>query len=131
MTLGVDLSTERQLLFLRALAKWSADDIEFACMRAAEETRFPRMPIPGELIDYARQAPRRQLRGDMNRPVLDHTTSYNEKLAAESIAAVMSLFDDGFDCKSIPPLCQPTAAEQKKAFGDSYAAFNTGEQRRA
>lgn len=125
--LGIEpLSAERQVLYLRALAKWSVPEIRYACNKAAEECRYPVMPIPGVLIDYARSMPRRQLRGDLNRPALDHTTSYNEKLADESIRAVMALFPDDFDRKSIPPRSekQATAAEQRAALLETLEVAN-------
>jgi hypothetical protein len=75
------------------------------------------MPVPGVLIDYARAAPRRQVCGDLKRTALDHTTSYNEKLAEESINAVMALFTDDFDRKGMPPVVKtPSAAEQRVAL---------------
>lgn len=75
------------------------------------------MPLPGVLIDYARAAPRRQIQGDLTRPALDHTTSYNEKLAEEAINAVMALFPDDFGRKGMPPVTKtPSAAEQRAAL---------------
>jgi hypothetical protein len=91
-TLGVEWPVTRQLLYLRALDKWLIDDLEWACLRAAEMCRF--MPVPAELIDLARQAPRRFVRGDISRTALDHTTSYNETLADEAFKKVMALFGD-------------------------------------
>ncbi|MFZ4856154.1 MAG: hypothetical protein ACOYL3_07130 [Desulfuromonadaceae bacterium] len=83
---------KRQLLYLRALDKWLIEELEWACLRAAETCRF--MPVPAELIDLARQAPRQRLRGDLNRPALSGTTSYNETLADEAFKKVMALFSE-------------------------------------
>ena len=92
VTLGVEFTVKRQLLYLRALDKWLIEELEWACLRAAETCRF--MPVPAELIDRARQAPRPQQRGDLSRPALSGTTSYNETLADEAFRKVMALFSD-------------------------------------
>lgn len=92
VTLGVEMTTARRMLYLRALDKWLIDELEWACLRAAETCRF--MPTPAELIDLARQAPRQQQRGDLTRPALSATTSYNETLANEAFKKVMALFGD-------------------------------------
>ncbi len=73
------------------------------------------MPLPGVLIDYARAAPRRQIQGDLTRPALSDTTSYNEKLAEESIRAVMALFPDEFDRKAVPTVVKTLSAADQKA----------------
>jgi hypothetical protein len=97
ITLGVEaLSAKRQALYLRALANWSVDDLEFACQRAGEACRF--MPVPAEIIDFARQAPRKQQIGNLYRTALDHTTSYNERLAEEAFKAIEEL---GFEFKPV------------------------------
>lgn len=83
---------KRQLLYLRALDKWLIDELEWACLRAAETCRF--MPVPAELVDLARQAPRPQQRGDLTRKALSGTTSYSETLADEAFKTVMALFSD-------------------------------------
>ena len=90
--MGADWPLKRQLLYLRALDKWLIDELEWACLRAAETCRF--MPVPAELIDLARQAPRPQQRGDLTRKALSGTTSYNETLADEAFKTVMALFSD-------------------------------------
>ena len=118
VALGIEpLSVKRQALYLRHLANWSVEDLRWACDRAVQECRFPIMPLPGVLIDYARAAPRRQIQGDLTRTALDHTTSYNDKLAEEAINAVMALFPDDFDRKGMPPVIKtPSAAEQRTAL---------------
>jgi hypothetical protein len=88
--LGVDWPMKRQLLYLRALDKWLVEELEWACLRAAETCRF--MPTPAELIDLARMAPRQQQRGDLTLKALSDTTSYNETLADEAFKKVMALF---------------------------------------
>ena len=79
-------------MYLRALDKWRVDELEWACLRAAETCRF--MPVPAELIDLARQAPRPKQRGDLTRPAISGTTSYNETLANEAFKQVLALFGD-------------------------------------
>ncbi len=90
-TLGADWTSKRQILYLRALDDWPVDTLEWACMKAAQTCRF--MPVPAEIIDLARQAPRRQISGDLGRTALTEAT-YTDSVAEEAFKNLIAMFGD-------------------------------------
>lgn len=118
-------------MYLRALSRWPAEELRFACVRAAEETVYTKMPLPAELINYARQYRRPAVRVELSRTALDHTTSYNSELGNQAVAKVMAMFSDWGDLpdKNRGKIPSKSAAQQRAEFYQSESSEDVEEKK--